>query len=582
MSKDLWILAILVSMLLVVNSGFILVIQLGERSSNQPNYIAQSVGNVLAGYDPLQVFDKPFIESTLIKKSTTSGSKSASISKKPKPTPTPIATRSALRDVFDDSGRVKLYTINYDTDTITFPDGKTTKIIIDGNINPSQNDYYDKTGTAAASPVTWQQIPYTRFNAYIEQNYYNANQVALDTFLQNFNERYILMENETGWTAEKFNGQKLEIYIHQVSSGCWDGYALPKTEAHIYLSSPFPKEECKKPYYLNGQQQFNNPGQLGDNWYDTSIVLHESLHSISPIPIYVRPWLAEGFSEYNMYNILTIKGDINQETADTYIRNGVNGYRWNDYVANNYRDTTINNYTIQESLGYDITAWMFTMLRDEWGLRFDRFYNLVNNNLETLNKADSQTNWQISDDMTVLDLFGRTLGRNFNGTKFIFRYDGPSGPGWGVRQWVSRDFYADLRTTMALSNLNPQPGQRVDINVTIYNDGQTNLNNVSVRVYTLTGAGEDPTATTIKEQTISLNTGQNILIKTNFTSAVKGGYGIVAYADNKQVKLETNEENNAVIQSVFFGTPDPDTSCPWEKVNGHWIQVCSSATTLIK
>ncbi len=576
MNKNVLALAVLVSILLVINTTFIVIIQSSKSDSNKIVYVGETIGNVLSGYDQLEMFNKPVIESSLAKKTTTRST--STIIKKPKPEPTPTALRSPIRTVLDDNGRV-IYTVNYDTDTITFPDGKTTPIIIDGNVNPSQNDYYDAT-TSTASTATV-DLNYPRFTAHVEQNYYNANAVNITDFLDKLAPRFALMEQTTGWSSEKFGNGKLDLYIDPITSGCWNGYAIPG-EMHLKLSNPFYLSSCNRPYYENGQQKWNNPGELGDKWIYWTGGLHEAMHSINPLPVYSRLWLTEGFSEYNMYNILTANGDINQETSDSYIYQGSGSYNWQGYVNNDYKDTAGSNNEIQNSQGYDITAWMFSMLKDNWGLNWNRFYSLVNNNLETLNKADAQTNWQISDDMVVLDLFGRTLGRDFNGTKFIFRYDGPSGPGWGVRQWISRDFYGDLRTNMNISNINPQPGDTIKINVTVYNDGQTNLNNVSLRIYTLTGTGEDPVKTTIKQQTINVNAGQSILIQTDFTSVVAGGYGIVAYADNSLLKLETNEDNNAVIQSVYFGTPDPNASCPWEKVNGHWVQSCSSQAIQIK
>lgn len=541
-------------------------------------YVGETIGNVLSGYDQLEIFSKPVLESSLAKKTASSTSKSTTRSTSTriiKPEPTPTALRSSVRIVKDDNGRV-IYTVNYDTDTITFPDGKTTPIIIDGNVNPSQNDYYDAGASATASPVTWQQIPYTRFNAFVEQNYYNNNTANITDFLNKLQPRLVLMEQTTGWSSEKFYGHKLNLYID--TAGCWGGYAMPG-EAHVLLSNPLYQQSCRLPYYFNGQQYYGNTGELEDNWIYFSGGLHESMHSINPLPIYNRLWLTEGFSEYNMYNILTNYGDINQETGDTYLYQGKAGWNWQGYVNNDYKDTTGNDYEIQQSPGYDITAWMFTMLRDDYGLNWSRFYYLTNNNLETLDKSDGQTNWQISDDMAVIDLFGRTLSHTSfdNQTKPIFRYDGPNGPGWGVRQWVPITFYGDLRTTMTISNPNPQPGQQVNINATIYNDGQTNLNNVSVKIYY---DKEETTRVILKNQTVNIPAGSNVNISVSMTSSTNSAYAIVVSADPANIKLEKDEANNAATANLIFGTLQ--SGCTWEKVNGHWIQVCSSATTLIK
>ncbi|MEK6945584.1 MAG: CARDB domain-containing protein [Nanoarchaeota archaeon] len=588
MNKNVLALAVLVSILLVINTTFVVIIQSSKSDSNRIAYVGETIGNVLSGYDQLEIFNKPVIESSLSKKTTASKSttirSTSTITKKPKPVndnPPAAMQRSAIRVVKDDNGR-EIYTVNYDTDTITFPDGKTTSIIIDGNVNPSQNDYYDASQAATASPVAWQQIPYTEFNAFVEQNYYNANQANIIDFLNKLAPRFALMEQTTGWSSEKFGYGKLDLYIDATTSGCFAGSAIPG-EAHLSLSNPIYQTSCQKQYYLNGQQQWNNPGPLGDNWIYIASGLHESLHSTNPLPIYARLWLTEGFSEYNMYNILTANNDINQETSDTYLHNGFNGYQWNGYVSNNYRDTTVNDNEIQKSPGYDITAWMFSMLRDDYGLNFDRFYYLVDNNLETLDKADSLRINAVTyqyDDMAVIDLFGRTLGRNNfeTETKPIFRYDGSSGPGWGVREWVSRDFYADLRTTIAPALMsNVGLGQQVALTATIYNDGQTNLVNIPVRIYY---DKDENTRVILNEQNVNINAGSFVPVSTSISSSENAAYAIVASADPGNIKLETNEANNAAVSFISFGVQQ--TGCPWEKINGHWVQTCSSQATQIK
>ena len=74
---------------------------------------------------------------------------------------------------------------------------------------------------------------------------------------------------------------------------------------------------------------------------------------------------------------------------------------------------------------------MFSMFRDNHSFNWNDFYQIMNNNLETLDKADSF--WQTSayyTDTHVLDVFGKAIGHtNFDTqTKPIWRYDGPSGP----------------------------------------------------------------------------------------------------------------------------------------------------------
>jgi hypothetical protein len=414
-------------------------------------------------------------------------------------------------------------------------------------------------------PTTWVQIIYSRFNAYIEQNYYNANQANITDFLDKLQPRLVLMEQTTGWISEKFGYGKLDLYVDASTGPCAYGYSLPG-ESHLLLSNPLYQQSCQKPYYENNQQKWNNPGELGDKWLYWLGGLHESLHSMNPLPIYVRSWLTEGFSEYNMYNILTNYGDINQETSDTYVYQENANYNWQGFVSNDYRDTTVNNNEIQNSAGYDITAWMFTMLRDDYGLRFDRFYSLVNNNLETLDKSHTfynPPNQNYYADMAVLDLFGRTLGRDFNGTKLIFRYDGPSGPGWGVRQWVSRDFYGDLRPEFVA--LPPSMVVGESLSFKVYNPGETWLKKVPVSLYL--------NSTLVLSDSVEVRDHSNITITVPVTAS-PGTYTVEVRVDEDNIKLESDENNN-IVSAPLTLTTCADSDSDGFGDPGHPLNQCS-------
>jgi len=301
----------------------------------------------------------------------------------------------------------------------------------------------------ASSAEAWVHLEeYKKFDVYIEENYYWANTPEIDEFFDLFEPRFELMEQTTLWSSKKSYDKKLRIEVTE-SGGCYGGTG-GEGEAYLRFSNPLYMQGCEMAYREDNQWKFNNPGELGDNWFYMAIALHETNHAINPWPIAVRGWLGEGWSVYNRYNILSNYGDpldINQETADYYIHMGTSAHTWDGfayggfgYITNNYHDTTSWNLEIQESRGYGITAHMFSMLRDDYNLDWNKFYSLLNNNLETLDRSydldpgfDSRYT-----DMVVIDLFGRAVDMNFEEIQTVFRYDGPDGPGWGVREWNTR------------------------------------------------------------------------------------------------------------------------------------------------
>jgi hypothetical protein len=371
--------------------------------------------------------------------------------------------------------------VDYDKGVL-IAQGREIPIIID--------DFGEKdTEFKITDPSTkdWVNLSYDRFEVHIEPGYYANNTDELNLFFDRFEPRYELMESLTDWSAEEYYGEKLEIYV-EGGSTCGGGYAIP-AEAHFSLYENLSNlDVCKFPYYVDGIPYYDNPGELGDHWKYMTTALHEALHSINPFPTYSRAWLTEGWSEYCEFNILSSPSfeDINQETTDYYLYNGwiiPSWYSWELYVANDYHDTTPGQYEIQESLGYDITAWMFSMLRDDYSLPWEDFYALVDNNPETLDKSwelGGEGYTSIFTDTHVIDVFERATGVEMYP---VFRYDGPEGPGWGVRQWEDLDWYADLVPELEVSDPLPEPGQEILLTSTIYNNGDVSLNDVIVRFY---------------------------------------------------------------------------------------------------
>lgn len=419
--------------------------------------------------------------------------------------------------------------------------GKEIPIIVD--------DFGEKTDFKLADPKgkDWVDLTYDRFNVHIEPNYYASNTAELSLFFDRFEPRYELMETLTDWSSEEFYGKKLDIYVEEYSN-CWWGYAIPG-EVYLFLYEDlFNPNVCRFPYYVDGVPYYDNPGELGDHWYYMTGALHESLHAINPLPLRYRAWLTEGWSQYYQYNILSnpIFIDINQETADYYNYHGTPNYNWGGYVGNDYHDTTFENNEIQNSAGYDITAWMFSMLRNEHSLPWENFYTIMENNPETLDNSFILGDFYT--DTHVLDLFERAIGVEMEP---VFRYDGPSGPGWGVRQWTSLDWYADLNPELEVSTLNQVPGLPIALTATINNTGDVDLEGVVVKFYSEV-VGSPDSRNLIGEQTIDVNASDHITLYSEFISSIEADYILSVVVDEENLKIESNEENNEDVEIVSY------------------------------
>ena len=416
--------------------------------------------------------------------------------------------------------------------------GREIPIIVDGDAeitDPRTKDWVDLSDN------------YDRFNLYIESNYYANNTDELNLLFDRFEPRFELLESLTGWSSEEFYNEKLDIYVEEAETGCGWGYAFAG-ESWIFLRADLSNPDvCKGKYYIDGTGYYDiNPGQLGDQWKYMTIALHESLHSISPLPLYSRVWLTEGWSEYYQLNILSTyehEGvpDINQETADHYLYNGYMipaYYSWELYVANDYHDTSPYQNEIQHSSAYDITAWMLSMLRDDYSLPWEYLYSIIDHNPETLDKSMALGDYYT--DTHIIDLFERAIGEAMYP---VFRYDGPSGPGWGVRQWTGLDWYADLTPVLQVSDTIQVPEESVSLNATIYNNGDVSLNDVPVRFYS--------NDSLINEQTADVDSDSFAVVSTEY-AASEGTYEIRVVVDEDDIKIETDDSNNEDSATVSF------------------------------
>lgn len=396
--------------------------------------------------------------------------------------------------------------------TITI-DGEIIEPIVDpiSNCTPCQSDGIDLTSRDETLPISspaaevdgvcatagsdldtilyWSEVSnldstlfvgpfhYNRFDAYIELNFLDSNLLAICDFLERADDRVAVQESMTGWSSERWFGVKWRVFIWGSGAACYGGNASP-TQSNIVLSDPMYRIGCNKPYYDNGIAYYDNPNDLGDWWPYFSLFLHEHLHAVNPYPIFSRRWLTEGWSTYYEYNSLVSSGDINRETADTYIRLGYpGGWQWDEYIANDYRDGS--DKSLQSSAGYNIVGWMLCKMRDEKGFDWETFYDMLGNNKDALDRTFSLgPPFIYYTDAFVLYLFGRAMGHAdyYAQTDPVFRYDGPAGPGWGARSigspYNSFDWFGDLSPEIvAWSEPSPGSGQSTTLTCRIHNLG---------------------------------------------------------------------------------------------------------------
>ncbi len=522
----------------VVRSVSRIIKQASSKKAKQPYYQAEVITN--------SVPDRPYREIITPYKGNTQPSSVAPYRK------VSLVQRSGVKITRTEMGIEKIEDFDNGTIQMSYRGIEIKPIIDPPDCDCEDSTLQDTTVLIHKSmDETWVQLFYERFDVYIEENYYNNNTPEIDEFFNKFEPRYELMENITGWSSEQFYEMKLKIYVNGSTTGCYGGSAIPG-QANIIFSDPL---------YMPGCPQPGGLGELGNNWPYMGVALHETLHSINPVPIWANRWLTEGFAEYHEYNILSIYGDISQETADTEVFLGSSYFNWEDYVANDYYDTSPSENEIQESYGYDITAWMFSMMRDDYNLEWDNFYNIINENTNTLYRSLGWGGDYITD-MVVIDVFGRAVGWDFETqTKPVWRYDGPSGPGWGVRNWESLDWYPDLTLDMNLSNEAPVVGEELTITSNISNNANLiDLTNVSVRFYT----GSE----LIDEQIINIDSNDSVAVST-MIELTEGTYDISVIVDKDNWKLERNETNNNAATTVTVsadtdsdGIADVLDNCP--------------------
>jgi len=394
---------------------------------------------------------------------------------------------------------------------------------------------------------------YPRFTVHVNNDYLTgAGFVQTQDLLDKFEPRFEYMENLTQWKYEDiYPGEKLQIYI-EPSGGCFGGIVAQNDTGRkvtVNLHDPYIWSSCKQSWRENNVSKLNNPGELGDYWGYMKTMLHESMHGTIPAPIWDRKWLNEGIATYLEYTVLEHFGDINRETVEYKIKQGNSNYNWDGYVANDYKDPVLNQ-PIQSSKGYSITAQMLINLENTYdSSMFARFYELLSNNLEVLEWADStatyyDAGWHRNNksDAVMIHLFSMAADTDLIPT---FRYDGPSGPGWGVRDIDSLDFLPDLSVkSLLFSNSNPGASENITVYVTVANAAEFGVkSHVELNI----------NGSLIDSQTVLIPIKDSVIIQFAFSVDSSGVYDITAHVDKANLKAEMDDSNNVLTKQINVG-----------------------------
>ena len=134
-------------------------------------------------------------------------------------------------------------------------------------------------------------------------------------------------------------------------------------------------------------------------------------------------------------------------------------------------------------------------------------------------------------------------------TKPIWRYDGPSGPGWGVRNFTALDWYADLTPTF-VSSFCDTVGDSIHtfIEIRIDNLGSVSLDSVSVRFY------EGAVLTSESFESIPADSFSMVTFQLSNISDT-----LYVKIDEDNLKIELSDSNNIAITAVSDIVSDIDS-----------------------
>ena len=175
---------------------------------------------------------------------------------------------------------------------------------------------------------------------------------------------------------------------------------------------------------------------------------------------------------------------------------------------------------------------MFSLLRDNHNLDWAKFYQLFESNQEVLEVAWNRFTTSVYFiDAVILDIFTRASSADIS----VFQYDGPNGPGWGVRNIPDIDWYADLTVNISLSDTLPNPADTIDVYATVHNTGDVSLDSVDVLITIDTNL--------TYEVFVDIPAHDSVVVSTQF--AIPGELSVIsANVDRNDRKIELDDSNN--------------------------------------
>jgi hypothetical protein len=169
-------------------------------------------------------------------------------------------------------------------------------------------------------------------------------------------DRFDEIMNITGWSSERFYGNKLEVTVDKLDDVGGSGSG-GFGHSSILLGTDF----------ISTNQTLNTVD--GFPSWTIGAFLHEMTHGITPSSISTRKWLAEGYGCFLSFEVQVMFEDRTRSEVEGWYNKS-----WEDYGNNGYLDFH-HNKTIQDDQGYFITAWMLNNISKTYGwATHERFF----------------------------------------------------------------------------------------------------------------------------------------------------------------------------------------------------------------
>ncbi len=274
-----------------------------------------------------------------------------------------------------------------------------------------------------------------------------------ETFSRLFNlvnQRFDKIMDITGWSSERFFGNKLEVTVDKsedVGASGSGGFG----KCNILLGTDFTSTNQT----LNAVEGFPS--------WAIGTFLHEMTHGITPSFLVGRKWLAEGFACFLPFEVQVVFGDRTRSEVEAWYDKD-----WKSYLNNGHLDFR-HNKTIQDDGGYFITAWMLNNISKTYGwATHERFFASIPDEYLfylpsiVLSPAES-TSYNYYLDSLIVSYYSQAAGKSlFNS----FR-------NWGVK------FLPNPITTVRINGTSREDHTYVsDVNVSLSAAGENEISKI--------------------------------------------------------------------------------------------------------